>query len=177
MVTENTSRTVAFLSSYDGLLRRDYGIAVRDVREETIDGWEHLVASAERELPPEEAVRRLSNVLGLVPAGSLFARTLEEAELYNRYRLAIRAHGEEMGLGLDSAGQSPMEPIEGVPMVWGVLPVRDETGHIVRCRFCLQEPTLGETHAGIDVEEVRSAAREAVLQRRMDAGLLSSAPR
>lgn len=165
-----TSRTVARLAAYDGLLRSEYGLSVAEIRGETERGWEHLVACAEEGRSPQEAVSRLANALGLVPCGSLFARHLEEAALYNRYRLALRAYGEEMEAAWDSSGQSPVEVLEGRTLIWGVLPKRNEAGRILGCEFCLHDSRANEVFRGVDLEETLESARAVIRDRRPDDG-------
>lgn len=170
-VTDSTtSRTVARLAGYDGLLRSEYGLGIAEIRAETERGWEHLVACAEQGQAPETAVARLANALGLVPCGSLFARRLEEAEVYNRYRLALRAYGEEAEAAWDSAGQSPIEIVDGRSLVWGVLPRRNDEGRILGCEFCLHDPRTNAVFRGVDIDEAREHARSLIRERRFGEG-------
>lgn len=168
MLKGKTSDIVARIAEYEVILRDWYGVDVATIRQETVDGWEHLVASAERGAPPEETVTCLADVLGLVRVDSPFAREAEAASLYNRYRLALRAYSEQEGLAWDEANQSPWMDVEGRPMAWQVIPVRDADGQIRRCVFGLHDPKSGESYLGVDLQDAVNEAVTLRRQRRMD---------
>jgi len=149
---------VMALGRYDRELRERHGVRLAELRAESGLAWDFLLGCAERGVEPRAMARRLAAAYGLVEAGTPFARTLEEARLFNRHRLALAAYAEERGLGWDFRRQGPLEDVAGMPMMWTVMAVRDGGGRIVGARFCVQETATGRLHAGCDIEAAREAA-------------------
>jgi hypothetical protein len=157
----NITRTLA---RYNACLKKEYGIDLNEVGAESAAAWGHLVAASQRGIDPGMAVRQLANVFGLAPAGSMFAPMRQDAEVYNRYRLALMNYAEENNLDFHSPSNAPMQEVERQPMFWDVEVMRRPDGSMKCCMFRLYDPVRMVAHVGHDIEDTLQRARAAVLR-------------
>jgi len=152
------------LARYNACLKKEYGIDLNEVGAESAAAWEHFVAACQKGFEPQTAVRHLANVFGLAPAGSMFAPTRYDAEVYNRYRLALMNYAEEKNLEFHSPSKAPMQQVEGRNMFWDVEVMRSPAGSIKCCMFRLYDPVEMVSHVGYDIDDTLERARAAILK-------------
>jgi hypothetical protein len=152
------------LARYNACLKKEYGIDLNDIGAESAAAWGHLVAAGQKGLEPQMAVRQLANVFGLVPAGSMFAPMRYDAEVYNRYRLALMNYAEGKGLDFHSPSNSPVQRVEDRDMFWDVEVMRRQDGSMKCCMFRLYDPVQMVSHVGYDIDDTLERARTAILK-------------
>ena len=171
MLQEEVLRIIRTLARYNACLKKEYGVDLDNVGEESATAREHFIASAQKGLDPENAVYHLANVFGLIRTKDM-PYTLEDVGLYNSYRLALMNYVEQNDLEFkrvvpysDLAPQ-PVQPVEGMEMFLDIKINRyydDENRIRIRCEFRLYDPFTGEEYCGPDIKETLEKARKAVL--------------
>jgi hypothetical protein len=165
VLKEETLDVIRTMARYNACLKEKYGVDLNDVGESE-EAWEHLIAAGQRGLEPEIAVGQLASNFGLVSSSSPFVKTLQCAEIYNRYRLALMKYAEENNLLFSSPG-NPVQKVPGVDyyLHWNVDPVRDKDDKIIGCKFSLYDPRKWSFYdAGVDINDALENARTAILK-------------
>ena len=164
MLQKKTFDIIRTLVRYNACLKRKYGVDLDNVGEESAAAWEHFIAASQYGLEPEVAVGQFAKLFCLASAGSPFAKTLRCAEIYNSYRLALMKYAEENKLSFSSPG-NPVQRFPGFDyyLHWGVDPIRDRDGNIIRCKFTLYDPVKWTFYEVSDINDALEKVREAVL--------------